>query len=227
MVTKHSSPDIEDCVTLYLDIWTLFEDRAFEPNELTEQLVEREREISYMPGHTEPERHLDVLVNHGLLTRDDARYRIRCTPEEDVEAWRDELQSPPEAIHRLVQQAKRRREEERRQQEPLDGEWDTLERNGETFVSIDADEETDETDLVTAVANRLSDPPQYAGIVVRTPAIRTRHVQQLAEELCDADAMATAGLPYHFEKITSDVRGEHKDDLEYRLYLRPIGYSGT
>lgn len=217
MVTKRSSPDIEDCAALYLDVWDLFETRTFEPGELAERLVEHDGDITYITGDDEPERHLDVLVEYGLITRDDGQYRIRCTPEEDVEAWRETLQTPPEAIYRLVQRTNRQRQEG-----PSDGDgWDVLERNGERFVSISATGETDVLGLTTAVVERLDDPPRYTGIVIRTPAIHSGHVQQLADDLCDAEAMADAGLPYHFEKVTSTVRGEHKDDLEYRLYLRP------
>lgn len=218
MVTKRSSPDIEDCVALYLDIWTFFKKRAFEPAELAEQLIEHDRDLNYFSDADEPERHLDVLVEYDLVTRTDGQYRIRCTPEEDVAIWRNKLQSPPDAIYRLVQQTKRQREEE----PGVRDEWNTLKHNGETFVSISVIKETDIIDLITAVNERLSDPPQYTGIVICTPAAHTGHVQQLADDLCDADAMAKADFPYHFEKITSNVRGEHKDDLEYRLYLRPI-----
>lgn len=218
MVTKRSSPDIEECAALYLDVWELFETRAFEPGELAERLVEHDREIAHITGDDEPERHLDVLVEYGLVTRDDGQYRIRCTPEEDVETWRETLQAPPEAIYRLVQRTKRQREKG-----SSDGdEWDVLERNRERFVSVYATRETDVMDLISAAVERLGEPPQYDGIVVRTPAIHTGHVQRLADDLCDADVMAETGVPYHFEKITSNVRGEHKDALEYRLYLRPI-----
>lgn len=217
MGTKRPTPDIEDCIALYLDVWDLFEQRTFEPEELTERLVEHDRDVGYVTGEGDPGRHLDVLVEYGLVARTDGQYRIKCTPDEEIAAWREKLQTPPEAIHRLVQETKARR----RGAATAGGE-DTLERDGERFVSISADEATEVRDVVSAMTDRLGEPPRHAGIVVRTPADLTGHVQRLADELCDADAMADADLPYRFEKVTSNIRGEHKDDIEYRLYLRTV-----
>lgn len=209
-----TSSGIEDSIDLYLYVWDIFGTHSFESDMLTKQLIEYD--VSYVTGGHEIEHHLDMLVEQGVLGRGDGQYRIRCTPEEDLSAWRERIHSP-EAIYRLVQGVKRQRERE------SNGDTaEIFEYEGEAFVSIPADENTTRPDLVTMVVDRLSQPPTCEGIVLRSPAAQLGHVQQLTDELCDTGAIADADRSYHFEKVISSISGEHEDDLEYRLYLRVI-----
>lgn len=212
VMAGETSPNIEECIDVYLHAWDIFGARPFDSKRLVEQFVERD--VGYVTCEEGFEAYLDVLVDQGLLERTDGQYRVRRTPEEDLSAWREHICSP-EAIYHLVQQAKRQRESRSGDDAPA-----VLEHEGETFVSVPADKDTTLSALVAMVADRLDQPPAYNGIVLRSPAAHVGHVQQLAEGLDDADVMADSDLPFNFEIVISSIRGEHKDDLEYRLYLR-------
>jgi hypothetical protein len=208
------SPDIDDCIDLYLHAWDRFGERHFNVDRLIEQPVNHD--IRFLGGKDEAKRHLDMLVEYGLVNHDDGQYWVHCLPNEDLSAWRERTRSP-EAIYRLVQQAKRQRERESRSNSSK-----VFEYKDEVFVSVFADEDTNRSDLTTLVANQMGQSPTFDGIVVRSPADQIGYIQQLADELCDAEAMAETNLSYYFEKVISNIRGEHKDDLEYHLYLRSI-----
>ncbi|HET7325145.1 MAG TPA: hypothetical protein VFJ06_12515 [Halococcus sp.] len=213
-MTSNPPPAIDDCIDLYLHTWERFGERRFDVEQLVEQFVARD--IRFLDGKDDAQRRLDMLVEYGLLTHDDGQYRIHCLPNEDLSAWRERTRSP-EAIYRLVQQAKRQRERESKPNSP-----ETFEYEGEVFVSIPATEDTDRPDLTTAVATQTSQSSPFDGIVLRSPADQLGDIQQLADELCDAEAMVETDRFSRFEKVTSTIRGDHKDDLEYHLYLRSV-----
>ncbi|WP_435079586.1 hypothetical protein [Halococcus sp. AFM35] len=181
-----------------------------------ERLIKQpvDQDAHFLNGKDEAKRHLDMLVEYGLVNHDDEQYWIHCLPGEDLSAWRERARSP-EAIYRLVQQAKQQRERESTPASP-----ETFEYEDEEFVSVPADENTDKTDLASVVARQMNRSSAFDGIVVRSPADQIGYIQQLADELCDAEAMSEVDLPYCFEKVASNIRGKHKDDLEYHLYLR-------
>lgn len=208
------SPDINDCVNLYLHVWDRFREQHFSVERLIKQPVDQD--AHFLNGKDEAKRHLDLLVEYGLVNHDDGQYWVHCFPDEDLSAWRERARSP-EAIYRLVQQAKRQRERESTSDPPK-----TFEYEDEEFVSVPADENTDKTDLISVVASQMNRSSTFDGIVVRSPADQIGYIQQLADELCDAEAMGEADLSYCFEKVASNIRGEHKDDLEYHLYLRSV-----
>ena len=208
------SPDINDCVNLYLHAWDRFGEHHFSVERLMQQSVSQD--VRFLNEKDEAKRHLDMLIEHGLVNHDDGQYWVHCLPDEDLSAWRERTRSP-EAIYRIVQQANQQRERELNPASP-----ETFEYEDEKFVSVPADENTDRTDLISVVASRMNRSSAFDGIVIRSPADQIRYIQQLADELCNTEAMSEADIPYHFEKVISNIRGEHKDDLEYHLYLRSI-----
>ncbi|MGQ5517974.1 hypothetical protein [Halococcus saccharolyticus] len=183
-----------------------------------EHLVEQsvDQDARFLNEKDEAKRHLDMLVEYELVNHDDGQYWVHCLPGEDLSAWRERTRSP-EAIYRLVQQANQQRERESQLALP-----ETFEYGNEKFVSVPADENTDKMDLASVVAKQTNRSSTFDGIVVRSPADQIGYIQQLADELCDAEAMGEADLPYYFEKVASNIRGEHKDNLEYHLYLRSV-----
>lgn len=213
-MTEDTSSDIEDSIGLYLRVSDIFGTHSFESDELIEQLTGDD--VNHVTDGHEIEHHLDMLVEQGVLNRGDGQYRVRCTPDEDLSTWRKRTCSA-ETIYRLVQQVKRQQKGESN-----GNAVEIFEYEGEAFVSILADEKTTLPDLVTKTAGRLGQSPTYEGIVLRSPAAQLGHVQQLTDELCNDERIADTDLSYHFEKVASNIRGEHKDDLEYRLYLRAI-----
>lgn len=207
-----SPPAINDCVDLYLHAWDQFGERYFS----IEQLIETFSfdEFGILEKKEEAQRHLDMLVNYGMLKHNDGQYWAQCGPEEDLSTWREQVSSP-EAIYQLVQQAKRQQNFEPGPDSP-----EILKYEDESFVSLFADENTDKSDLITSAADKIDQPPASDGIVIRSPADQLGDIQHVADKLCDAKVMTEAGFSYRFEKVISNIRGEHKDDLEYHLYLR-------
>ena len=212
-MSTDSLPEINDCVDLYLHAWHQFGEQRFNVEQLIEPLTERE--TRFLEERKETRGQLDLLVDYGIVSQNDEQYEIRCGPEEDLSTWRDRVESP-EAIYQLVQQARQRNRESGTDS------LEVLEYEDESFVSLSTDETTDKSDIVTLVADKIDRSPVPDGIVIRSPADQIGHIQQVADELCDAKAMTETNLPCHFEKVASNVRGEHKDDLEYHLYLRSV-----
>lgn len=208
------TPHIDDSIILYVRIWDVFGEQPVDYEALVACFSDRDSGAGI--GEPELERRLNVLVTHGLVDREDGQYRVQCTSYEDVSAWA-ERGGVPEAIYRQVRQAATQIERTSEADAPA-----VFERENEAFLSLPAEEETNFSALVTEVADRLGRSPAFDGIVIRCPAAVLGVVQQVADELCDADAMAATELPYRFEKVISNIRGENKDDLEYRLYLRAI-----
>jgi hypothetical protein len=211
-MATNPSPDINDCVDLYLYAWDRFGERHFSVKQLTEQLADRD--ICFLDGKDEVQRHLDLLSEYGLLNHDDGQYWFQCMPDEDLSAWRERTPSP-EAIYQLVQQAKRQREHKSSPHS-----LEVLEYKDEVFVSVLADKNMDRSDLTTLVTNRMNQSSTFDGVVIRSLADQIGYIQQLADELCDIEVMTETDLSCYFEKIISHIRGDHKDDLEYHLYLR-------
>lgn len=217
MTSEPVSARLGECIDLYLHAWQFFGDRAFTPGTLAKRLVDHERDIEYITDEDEPERHLDLLVAYGLLgwTEDD-HYRVESAPNEDLETWQERQATRTEVLHEYVQ----RHYEDRTTDPEVEGD-DHLRRHGETFASVDVDDEVGSSELTDRVMTVMDAGADVAGVVLRSPAALTAHVQQLADDLCNRERMADASCG-PFEKATADVVGEHKDDLEYRLYLREM-----
>lgn len=213
MASELGQSQFDDCLALYLHTWELLDDQAFTSAEVVERLVNHDRNIEYITQEDEPERHLNLLVAYGLLDRmDDGRYRIRCAPDDDLESWQERQAIRTEAIYQYVQRQQADR--------PMTGERsDHLQRHGATFTDVFIDAEIGFAELIAQIAASMEDTSDIDGVVLRAPAELTGHVQQLADDLCDREGTDDADRG-PFEKITADVVGEHKDDLEYRLYLR-------
>lgn len=219
MSSDDSLPRIDRCVTLYLTVWDLFEDRSFTPEELTRRLIQHDRAIDATTGSSEPRVSLDLLVAYGLLERVEAdTYRIRCAPDADVDQWERDRRSQLQRLHERVQQRKRQPNTDPAEAPAAEG---CLRRRGETFSSLRVEADSTFQDVSTAIVDRSDRESDTAGIVLRSPADLAGQVQQLSDDLCSAETTTDRAVP-RFEKVTSDVVGEHKDDLEYRLYLRRV-----
>ena len=220
MTSEPSPPRIDVCAGLYLDIWTLFGEQPFESEDLARRLIELERDIGPITGPNKPERHLDLLVAYGPLERDDdGRYRVRCSPEESVKEWQRDLRPQLEAVYKRIHQLKQRRTDDHHDEK---GAQNTalVRREGKTYAGTDLDEDATFPEVVAELTDSMGQYPEADGVALRSPAALAGEVQQLADRLCSAEAMTDVDCP-RFEKENSDVVGEHKDDLEYRLYLRP------
>lgn len=199
-------PQIDSCIVLYTDAYDLFGTAEFGLEELARRITDRELD-DHTVDDAELSRNLNLLVAYGLLERtDDRRYCVRCFPDEDVDRWHDHLRSQFEAIHERV----------RTERPPGAEGTEQLRQDGRSYARIEITEETTVGNSWTEVSNVVD--PDDPCVALCAPATSSSHVQQLADELCDSaeDRDRNVGP---FEKVSSDVVGEHKDDLEYRAFL--------
>lgn len=211
MQLEHLPDEFEDCIELYLAIWQLFSDQIFSPDTLIERLIDHDYAIEYIRGDDMPQKQLNLLAAAGLVSQlDENQYRIRCPPDQELEYWQDQQSSHIESIYQYIQ---------RQQDERNTAAENRLQRYGATFESVFLTERTDLSQLTAAVDDALENTSTVTGVVLRSPAELAHHVQQLADHLCDHEHMNSINRD-PLEKTTADVVGEHKDDLEYRLYLQ-------
>lgn len=211
-------PRLESCIELYLDAWALFGDREFTPADLTQRIVERGRNTNIITGTNEPANRLDLLVAYGLLGRDDGdRYRVRCAPTENVDVWQRRGRSQLETLREHVTDRYERRTSGSERNDERD---DLLGHDGAVYARIYVEETETPTAVIENAPEQSAASPSAAGIALCCPAAEAGHAQQLADSLCNGDVAEADGDG--FEKVTSEVVGEHKDALEYRLYLRKV-----
>lgn len=217
MASTNSLPRIDSCIALYLEAWALFDEQSFTSAELSRRIVEQDQDTSAITGTNEPAGHLDLLAAYGLLRRDEeGRYRVHCTPAESAEEWGRKRRPQLETLRKRVtnQQEQRLDESER-----TDGRADLLRHEGAAYVSIDVEEGDPFKAVVEAVTEQLNGAYTARGIALCCPAAQAGEVQQFADRFCDSASTSESDVG-EFEKVTSEVVGEHKDALEYRLYLR-------
>lgn len=208
MATLGSLPAIDDCIEVYLTAHAAFGDEPFSTTDLTAHVDEHD-----FPEH-DRERLLTLLVAYGLLEQfDGEQYRIRCLPDERVARWRDRSLERAETLHRLVAESTPRRGG------ALETATELVRRDGDVFASVFVFDH-DDLESVTATALPALSRDDVTGIVLRTPGDAAGHVQQLADRLCSPEITDRTDLERPLEKGASDVVGDSKDHLEFRLFLR-------
>lgn len=208
MATPNSLPAVDRCLRLYLTAFVVFGDNPFSPAELVNSSAYRNA------TNADVDQLLDLLVAYGLVAAtDDGQYRIRCRPDEDVAQWRKRAAARGERLHELV-------EEERETHRFVTDESDQepLRYSDELYASLFIIERDTVETIVETVPDAFDSSRNVVGIVLRSPADTAGHVQRIADELCDK--ARGADRRYTFEKEYSDVVGDHKNDLEFRLFLR-------
>jgi hypothetical protein len=232
MSTSSSLPALDQCVDVYAAVWRRYGDDPFTVDALLSEFEGPQYGID--PATVDVPRHLDLLTAYGLLDRDDEGYRLRCRPDEDVDAWQERQVGRVERLHDAVRTA---REEGALADAGETGESAFARYRGERYAPVAFADVDDDADLVAFATEALSGDERVAGVVVRAPGTDAREVQDLGDRLDAAavtpDSMpddstpaestpdASLDSPVKFEKVGSTVRGDDADDLEFRLYLRP------
>lgn len=209
MVTD-SLPAMDDCLETYLTAYAAFGERPFSAAELVE------RGLDVDSPNSDVDRRLNLLVAYGLLDQfDDERYRLRCSPDEGVTRWQERALERVDMVHRLVTDAMAKR------QEPSDDLRAELIRwDGDAFASVFVSERDDLESVATTATTAFSCGESVAGIVLRTAGEAAGHAQQLADQLGAPDVPDRTDLEQPLEKEGSDVVGDSRDALEFRLFLR-------
>ncbi len=216
MPAGDSLPAIDGCIELYLAIDDAFDTASFDLDDLDRALSPTGPD-GVSSRDRERRRRLDLLVAYGLLTRtDDGAYRVRCVSDAGVAEWERKAAARARELHRRT----RRRATAGR---PSAGESSdrtpTVVHAGEEFRSVFVDGDTDFDSVVATLAAR-GDDAESAGVVFRAPGEAANRVQRLADRLCDDETAAETTLTDRFEKTHTDLVGEDKDALEFRLFLR-------
>lgn len=215
MSVPTSLPSVDECASLYRQISRDFPDDWFTVEELRVRLLqggyddhsEERDDLGYL---------LSLLVAYGLLDRDEQdRYRVRCKPGESSARWHARIEPNVEAIHRSVHES----DGTERPSLPRGGGGSRIPHGGATYREIAVESDTEFPDLLAELTTVLERNPDLANVVLTAPATEMGAVQRFADRLYDAEAMSETGCTHRFEKDDSDVVGEDKDDLEYRLYL--------
>lgn len=217
MPSNESLPHIGDCVPLFQQVCRTFNDEWFTVEDLY-KILRQELDDGRNYEENELDDHLNQLVTYGLLRRDaQHRYRIWCRLGESVDDWHAKIKPQVEALHRLVHATER-----------PEGTYatnlkitDIISYKGETYRGIFVGKDTEFQDLASILAELLNQNSDHANIVLRSPANEASTVQGIADRLRDTEVLAEPGALFRFEKENSEVVGEDKDDLEFRLFLAP------
>ncbi|WP_435062333.1 hypothetical protein [Halobaculum sp. EA56] len=200
MSTASVLPDIDDCVRLYLTAYERVGTEPFAAERLDPDVRPDDRG-----------RLLDLAVAYGLLTFDGSRYAVRCPPDASPERWRSRGAERATRVRRAVS--------ERHEPDGSPAEADTLALDGRTYASAFVLPSDDVATVAGAVAAARGD--DHDGVVLRSRADLANEVQRLADRLGDRSEIAGTSLSTPMRKESTDVAGDHKDDLEFRLFLRP------
>lgn len=201
MSTVSVLPDIDDCVDLYLTAAERSGTEPFTPERL---------DLDATPDETQ--RLCDLAVAYGLLTFDGTRYAVRCDPDASADRWRSLGAERGTRIHRALAEQLGADEDGER-----DG-GDALTFEGRTFASAFVTPSDDFEAVADAVASASAD--EHDGVVLRSQADFASEVQRFADRLCTESEIEDTSLSAPLRKESSDVAGDHKDDLEFRLFLR-------
>ena len=200
MTTATVLPDIEECIDLYLVAHHQFGTEQFDQAQL-ESTVSTD----------EFERLLDLSVAYGLFATDGNRYRISCEPEMDGECWNTVVSERVNQIQEGISNQLDEHKPAQSRNTPM------LEHNGQMFSSVFVAESEAYDSVIESVDNVFDSGS--AGIVLRSPGEYANEVQGFADLLCDPGVIEATSLSTHFQKEYSDVVGDDKNELEFRLYL--------
>ncbi len=204
MTVGGTLPALDDCLDAYLTAYERFETESFFSEELP------------ISGERKTERVLELAVAYGLLEYDGDKYRVHVEPDAPAERWNAAATSRATAIRRRVTN----RDTDERVDQPGDAERESeqLQREGRHYASVFIDE-ADRFETVARCVREAATTDGADGVVLRSTGQLANEVQQFADRLCQADGGAKTPLVEPFQKDDTDVEGDHKDELEFRLYL--------
>jgi len=214
METEALPPTLSAHIDRYLRLWETVKTREFTVDEV--RRMWDTPDIDWDGEQRQVRESLDTLVAYGLLDwHGDERYRIRLRPDEPLDKWLETMAPRVTGLYDAVQSAT----VERKSSSPAGEQTERLEFEGATYDRrVVSSEETVES-VVMELTDANPSRSDVDGVVLTAPADEAAHVQRIADQLCDGDAMADLGQSHRFEKVTSEVLGADPDALEYRLYL--------
>jgi hypothetical protein len=192
-------PRLEDCLELHAAAV-----ERYGPETFTETRAKRE-----LAG-TPSQQLLALAVAYGLFEFDGDAYAVRVEPDEPERAWRTNAIDRAERIRTAAV------DRATHGTEGTDG-VRALTHDSKRFASVAVGEPAD----LEEILDRLEGVPleEYDGIVLRSPGERANAVQRLADRLCEPSVTDESDLSRPFQKEYTDVVGDDKNELEFRLFL--------
>ncbi|ELY59450.1 hypothetical protein C491_06558 [Natronococcus amylolyticus DSM 10524] len=198
-MTETELPRLEDCLELYAAAVERYGSKPF-------TAARAKRELAGTPSTGL----LELAVAYGLFEFDGDAYAVRVEPDEPERAWRANAIDRAERIRTAaVERASERTG-------GTDG-VRALTHDSRRFASVAVGERA----ALEGILDRLEGVPleEYDGIVLRSPGEHANAVQRLADRLCEPAVANETDLSRPFQKESTDVVGDDKNDLEFRLFL--------
>ncbi|MFU8868735.1 hypothetical protein [Natronococcus sp.] len=198
-MTGTELPRLEDSLELYAAAAERYGTEPF-----TE--TRARRELAGAPS----QRLLELAVAYGLLEFDGEAYAVQVEPDAPESAWRA---NAIERAERIRPAAVERATEGTGGSDGVRA----LTHGSKRFASVAVGEPAE----LERVLGRLERVPleEYDGIVLRSPGERANAVQRLADRLCEPAVTDGTSLSRPFQKEYTDVVGDDKNELEFRLFL--------
>lgn len=199
MTPANVLPEFDDCINLYLTAYEQYGTEPFTPDQLDVGSVDEDQRL------------LELGVAYGFLEFDGTSYNVKCEPGASAERWQSVATARVMRIQRAIGNCSGIGDAS----DVGDPEGLTFE--GETFASAFVTE----SDNFNAIADTVSSVStnDHNGVVLRSPADLANEVQRFADCLCDPSEVSETPLSASLKKEYTDVVGDQKDDLEFRLFL--------
>lgn len=203
-------PRLDDCADLYVTAYRSFGLDAFNAEQIG--LNRDEDQIEDI---------LDFAIAYGLLERDEGQYRVRIAPDASADRWETLAIERTQSIRQVVVDRSTGAGPDRPDDEGGGGDAsdeNVIHHDGRRYASVFVTDSDDFDSVITDVATTMR-TSGTDGIVLRSAAELANRVQRFADRLCDADAVTGDPLSEPLQKVGSDVEGEDKDTLEFRLFV--------
>jgi hypothetical protein len=195
MSSVESLPHLEDCVDLYLAAHEQHGENRFTASQ-----------VESPPTRAQRERLLDLGVAYGFLSWDGVTYRVRLAPDAPHARWRTAVGDRTERLRDVVTtRAGASTDDQKRAM--------SAGEPSEVVVTGDDDFET----VIRTVADL--EPRPGDEIILRSAGEHANTVQRIADRLCHRDGDDVSPKTT-FEKEGSEVVGDDKNTLEFKLFLR-------
>lgn len=202
MTTANELPEFDSCIDMYLTAYEQHGTEPFTPDRLDLDLTADEYQ-----------RLLELAVAYGLLEFDGMSYNVRCAPDAPADRWQSVVTARMTRIQRAIPDHAGTGEYSDA------GDTEKLTYDGGSFAGVFVTESDDFDAVADAVASVSDD---HDGVVLRSPAALANEAQRFADRLCERSEASKTPLSVPFEKESSDIIGDSKDDLEFRLVLSRV-----
>lgn len=197
-------PQLKHCVEVYLIAYEQFGTEPFHFEQIESAAIE------------DIEHKLVLAVAYGLLGYNDSQFRVHVEPDAPYADWEETCTSRLETIHETV--LDEAVDCTNTTGETVLMETETLTRANRTYASVFVTESDTFERVLDRVVHLFSES-EVDGIVLRSKGETANLVQRFGDRLCNPESVGDSDVTRSFYKEDTDVTGEHKDSLEFHLFL--------